>query len=90
MSIHIRDDNSEYDGSESDWEEDDSVNESSKQDEVEDSTLTTSLSADIKSGDLAKIVTLKELRPLTKQEKLYVLDHYFRPQSGFHAVKSMV
>ena len=46
-----------------------SVHESSKHDKVEDLTLTTSLSADIKLGDLAKIVTLKELPPLTKQEK---------------------
>ena len=30
----------------------------------------------VKSGDLAHIVNLKEQRPLTDQEKLYVLDQH--------------
>ena len=43
-----------------------------------------SLLVAVKSGDLACIVNLKEQRPLTGQEKLYVLDHSFMPHSRYN------
>ena len=41
------------------------------------------LSADIKSGDLAKVIAIKQHRPLTDQEKFYMLEHSFSPPSGY-------
>ena len=36
------------------------------------------------SGDLAKITSLKQQRPLTDQEKLYNLEHTFGPHPGYN------
>ncbi len=41
---------------------------------------------DVRSGDLAKIITIKQHRPLTEQEKYYILDHCFIPHSTYSFV----
>ena len=38
----------------------------------------------VRSGDIAKIINLKQQRPLTNQEKFYVLEHCFVPHSGYN------
>ena len=42
------------------------------------------LCANVRSGDLAKIVHLKGQRPLTNQEKMYILEHCFVPRTGYN------
>ena len=42
------------------------------------------LSADIRSGDLAKVVSLQQHRPLTNHERMYILEHSFVPHSGYN------
>ena len=48
------------------------------------SETSSSSSADIRSGDLAKIVSLQQHRPLTNQERMYVIEHSFVPHSGYN------
>ena len=75
MEIYTRD-------SESDIEDDSS--DSGHEGEGEEQDLTSStLSADVKSGDLAKIIAIKQHRSLTDQEKFYTLEHSFSPPSGY-------
>lgn len=68
--------------SESDLEEDSSDNGQEGESEKQDLTSST-LSADIKSGDLAKVIAIKQHWPLIDQEKFYTLEHSFSSPSGY-------
>ena len=51
---------------------------------IASSETLSNLPADVRSGDLAKIVDLQQHRPLTNQERMYVLEHSFVPHSGYN------
>ena len=51
---------------------------------IASSETLSSLPADIRSGDLAKIIDLQQHRPLTNQERMYVLEHSFVPHLGYN------
>lgn len=51
---------------------------------IASSETLSSLPTDVRSGDLAKIVDLQQHRPLTNQERMYVLEHSFVPHSGYN------
>ena len=51
--------------------------------EESSSETCSSLMSDVRSGDLAKIVSLKQHRSLTSQERMHVLEHSFMGTSFY-------